>query len=106
MTQNILWIKTYYILRYLHANNLYGYTRSEFLPTGGFKWINPKGFNSNKYSSNSLKGCVLEVDLEYSKELHDLHNDYSLVPDKIEIIKKIKSNLSVKDWWFLQYTYW
>ena len=39
----------------------------------------------NKYTSNSSKGCVLEVDLEYPKELQKLHNDYSLDPDDIEI---------------------
>ena len=31
------------------------------------KWIDPKEFDLNKYTSNSLKGCVL--DLEYSKGL-------------------------------------
>ena len=54
---------------YLDANNLYGYAMSKFLPTSGFKWINPKGFDLNKYTSNSSKGCVLEVDLEYPKQL-------------------------------------
>ena len=39
----------------------------------------------NKYTSNSSKGCVLEVDLEYPKELQKLHNDYPLDPDDIEI---------------------
>ena len=34
-----------------------------------FKWIDPKGFDLNKYTSNSSKACVLEVDLEYPKEL-------------------------------------
>ena len=38
------------------------------LPTSGFKWIDPKEFNLNKYTSNSSKGCVLEVDPEYPKE--------------------------------------
>ena len=33
----------------------------------GFRWIDPKDFDSNKCSSNSSKGCVLEVDLEYLK---------------------------------------
>ena len=70
---------------YLEANNLYGYAMSKFLPTSGFKWIDPKDFDSNKYSSNSSKGCVLEIDLEYPKELCELHNDYPLAPDKIEI---------------------
>ena len=42
---------------------------SKFLPTSGFNWIDPKEFDLNKYNSNSSKGCVFEVDLEYSKEL-------------------------------------
>ena len=53
---------------YLDANNLYGYSMSKFLPTNGFKWIGQKEFNLNKYTSNSSKGCVLEVDLEYLEE--------------------------------------
>ena len=58
---------------------------SKFLPTTGFKWIDPKEFGLNKYTSNNSKGCVLEVDIEYPKELPELHNDYPLAPDKIEI---------------------
>ena len=42
-------------------------------------------FDFNKYTSNSLKECILEVDLEYLKELQELHNDYPLAPDKIVI---------------------
>ena len=37
---------------------------SKFLPTSGFKWIDTKDFDSNRYSCNSSKGGVLEVDLE------------------------------------------
>ena len=55
------------------------------LPTSRFKWIDPKEFNLNKYTSNSSKGCLLEVYVEYPKELRKLHNDYPLAPDKIEI---------------------
>ena len=55
-----------------------------------------KQFNSNKYRSISLKGCVLEVDLEYPKEFRELCNDYSLAPDKTEIKKKILSNYKLK----------
>ena len=36
----------------------------KFLPTNGSKWIDPKVFDLNKYTGNSSKGCVLEVDLE------------------------------------------
>ena len=55
---------------------------SKFLRTNRFKWINPKNFDSNKYSGNSSKRCVLQVDLEYPAELSELHNDYPLVRDK------------------------
>ena len=71
---------------YLEANNFHGYAMSKVLPTSRFKVIDPKDFHSNKYSSSS-KGCVLEIDFEYPKELHELHNEYHLPPDKIEIIK-------------------
>ena len=52
---------------YLDANNLNGCAKSKFLPTSGLKWIDPKEFDLNKYTSNSSKGSVLEVDLEYPK---------------------------------------
>ena len=61
---------------------------SKFLPTGRFKWIDPKELDSNKCASNTPKGCGLEVDLEYPKELCQLHDDYPLAPDKIEIKEK------------------
>ena len=70
-------------------NNIYEWAMFEILPTSGFKSINPKEFDLNKYTSNSSKECVLEVDLEYPKELRELHNDYSLAPDKIEIKREI-----------------
>ena len=50
----------------------------------------------NKYTSNSLRGCVLEVNLEYPKELRELHNDYPLAPDKIEIKKEMSSDYQLK----------
>ena len=42
---------------------------STFLSTSRFKWRDPKEFELKKHASNSSKGCVLEVDLEYSKAL-------------------------------------
>ena len=35
------------------ANKLHDYAMSIFLPTSGFKWIDPKEFDLNKYTSNS-----------------------------------------------------
>ena len=40
------------------------------------------------------KGCLLEVDLEYPKELPELHNNYPLAPDKIEIRKERCLNIN------------
>ena len=72
---------------------------SKFLPTSGFKWIDTEEFNLNKYTSNSSKGCILEVDLKYPKELRELHSDYPLAPDKIEIEKEMlsKYQLNIAD---------
>ena len=58
--------------------------------------IDPKKFYSNKYRGSSSKRCVLEVDLEYLKELRELHNNYPLAPDKMEIKKKMLSNYQLK----------
>ena len=46
----------------------------KFVLTGRFKRIDPKEFDSNKYSRYSFKDFVLEVDVEYPKELRELKN--------------------------------
>ena len=38
-----------------------------------------------RFSDHEGRGCILEVDLEYPKKLHDLHNEYPLAPERIEI---------------------
>ena len=52
---------------YLDANNLYVYAISKFLPTSEFKWIDLKEFDTNKYTSNSCKGCVSKLILNILK---------------------------------------
>ena len=76
-----------YIL-YLDANDLYGRAMSQYLSYIGFKWLNQKEidkFDVNLISENSFDGYILEVDLQYPDELHELHNDYPLAPEKLEI---------------------
>ena len=41
-----------------------------------------------RIKKDSSTGYVLEVDLEYPQELHDIHNDYPLAPEKINIPKE------------------
>ena len=67
-------------ITYLDASNLYGYAISKFFPTSGYKWIDPKEYELNNHTSHSSKGCAVEVDLEYPKELRELH-DYPLAPE-------------------------
>ena len=84
-------------IMYLDANNLYGWAMSQYLPTGGFRWMTEKQINKinlAKYKEDSKKGLILEVDLEYPKELHDLHNDYPLGPEKVKVTEDMLSEYS------------
>ena len=75
-------------IMYLDANNLYGWAMSQYLPTGNFKWMSEKEISKidlGKYKTDGKKGLILEVDLEYPQELHDLHNDYPIAPEKVKV---------------------
>ena len=85
--------KTSKYLMYLDANNLYGWVMMQYLPTGGFKWLTEKQIDKlvkkDNIPEDNKKGYILEVDLEYPPELHDLHNDYPYAPEKMCIKKDI-----------------
>ena len=73
---------------YLDCNNLYGHSMSQYLPTGNFKWMSDKEIKRidlGKYKKDDKKGLIIEVDLEYPQELHDLHNDYPLAPETTKV---------------------
>ena len=60
----------------------------QYLPDGRFKWLRKKKvdeFHLNLVKEHSSTGYILKVDLEYPSELHDLHNDYPLAPERLEI---------------------
>ena len=81
-------------IMYLDANNLYGWAMSQYLPTGGFRWLTQKQIDEIdifKYKEDSDKGLILEVDLEYPEGFHDLHNDYPLAPEKIKVANSMLS---------------
>ena len=59
---------------------------SEYLPYEKFEWLkNIDGFDVMSINEKSDIGYILEVDLEYPKELHELHNDYPLAPEKLAV---------------------
>ena len=67
-------------------NNLYGWSISEYLPNGGFEWLkNVDGFHLNSIDEKIETGYLLEVDLEYPDDLHELHIGYPLAPEKLAV---------------------
>ena len=79
-------------IMYLDANNLYGWAMSQYLPTGEFRWLTEKEVDLSKYHDESKEGLILEVDLEYPEEIHDLHNDYPVAAEHIGITKDMLSD--------------
>ena len=73
-------------LMYLYANNLYGWAMSQKLPVNGFEWIEDlsqfKEDLMKNYDENSNKGHFLEVDVEYPKEIFNLHKDLPFFPER------------------------
>ena len=64
-------------LMYLDANNLYGWAMSQKLPVNGFKWVKNLSISNEifirNYDENSDKGYFFKVDIDYLKELFNLH---------------------------------
>ena len=95
-------------LMYLDENNLYGCGMSMKLPTHGFKWLTGgemEKIYENRHNLNKMP-CILEVDLEYPENLHDLHNDYPLCPEKVKCkngVEKLIPNLRDKTKYVLHY---
>ena len=87
-------------ITYLDANNLYGWAMSKSLPTHGFKWM-----TIIELETWELYPCILEVDLEYPRSLHDLHSDYPLAPERIEVnkVNKLIPNLWNKKKYVIHY---
>ena len=95
---------------YLDANNLYGDAMSKKLPTHGFKWLTSgemeKLFNNQVVQVWEKTPCILEVDLEYPENLHDLHNDYPFCPERVECkngVEKLIPNLRDKTKYVIHY---
>ncbi|XP_076660055.1 uncharacterized protein LOC143363342 [Halictus rubicundus] len=71
-------------LMYFDVNNLYGWAMSQPLPHSGFRWVDERAhidnFNVESIPIDSPVGYILEVDLEYPREIHDAHADLPFCP--------------------------
>ena len=74
-----------YIL-YLDANNLYGYSMSQYLPYADFQWVENEEELDPKYllsvPEDSDCGYIVEASFRYPTHLHDHHVDFPLAPRK------------------------
>ena len=76
---------------------------SQKLAVAGFKWVEDlsqfKEDFFHNYNENSNKGYFLEVDVEYPKNLFNLHNDLSFLSkrEKIGECEKLTFNIREKE---------
>ena len=74
---------------YLDANNLYGWAMSQKQPVSSFKWVKNISKIDEELKKNYDNDCdigfILQVDVEYPKELHDLHSDLPFLPERMKI---------------------
>ena len=77
----------------------YGWAMSQYLPTGGFEWVHldttsPEYWTKfvNEQQDKQDLGYFFNVDFEYPKELHDLHDAYPLAPEHMEIKESMLSD--------------
>jgi hypothetical protein len=72
---------------YEDANNQYGWAMSQFLPSGEFTEDPDLEMYTADYiqaiSDDSPSGCFILGDFDYPSELHDLHNDYPMAPERM-----------------------
>jgi hypothetical protein len=86
-----------YIL-YLDANNLYGWAMGEPMPISDFRWLaEPEwsGINWTQQAIDQEIGYIIECDLKYPHNLHDLHNDYPLAPERLTVTTLMLSEAQV-----------
>ena len=58
------------------------------LPVGNFRFLSPDeiaDFDLMSIPSHGDTGYIVECDLKYPSELHDLHSDYPMAPEHLTI---------------------
>ena len=74
---------------YTDVNNLYSVAQSEYLPAGDYEWCAASVCeqleqNIQSIPDDSNTGYILNLDMEYPKELHDSHSNFPLAPTQQE----------------------
>ena len=85
-------------ITYLDANSLYATALSEPLSVGNFRFLDEweiKTFDLDKVSADSETGYIIECDLQYLIELHDLHNDYPMASEHLTVSRDMLRPYSV-----------
>ena len=90
-------------IEYLDASNLYGWAMSQKLPVNHLKWVKKEDlskFNEDfikNYDENGDIGYFLEVDIDYPKELFNLHKDLPFLPESKKVNKVEKLICDIED---------
>ena len=69
-------------------------------PSSRFKWKTNDELDDWKHLR-----CILEVDLEYMEQLHNLHNDYPQAPERVKIgnVEKLIPIMNNKSYYVVHY---
>ena len=94
-------------LRYVDANNLYGWAMINNLTTHGFKQRNGEDFTPEKIDElvkKDSRGCILEVNVKYPKELYENQNEMPVLVEKMKIgreEKLVPNFRNKRDMWYI-----
>ena len=86
-------------LQYCDVNNLYGWAMQQKLPVNDFQWIEDTSQSNEvvmkNYNEESNEGYFLEVDVQYLQKLHEHHNNFPFLFEKMKIekVQKFVANL-------------
>jgi hypothetical protein len=92
----------------MDAKNLFGKAMSDFLPYGGFQWLDTsQTINIEDLDDEGEYGYFFKVDVSYPDELHDEHSDLPFLAEKLappgSKFKKLLTTLKSKEKYVAHY---
>ena len=82
-------------MMYNDENNLYRWAKSQSSPFGPFNWVDEDRFNQIDWEAQravQAVGYIVECELEYPCELHDMDNNYKMALIRLNIQVEILSD--------------